>query len=319
MRIALVGHYGSGNIGDEAQRQVIESALISWGHEVSVYGITTPVDADVRPVVCPWDVNSIASHDAVVVGGGMVLLNQPSPIWFINEWRTIEKPVFYFCIGAESLSDEAKEVYEDPLVRARMVMWRGHLSAECLPVDGQCFGTDLAYGLPATPSEGGEDICICSGVDSEWVRRLCKDVLPGQPIRFISLHNNHGSSPDYLLAESLAEEGIELTVDVPKTPLEAIEAMKSAKVVITGRRHGAVFAVLAGVKPIIIESHNRLKEIRYDLYQDVMVIDHNFTSEVLKGAIRLMECNHPIDPLLLRLRLCQSLDVLRFELGKIDV
>ena len=280
MRIALIGHYKSGNLGDEVQREVMENFLASKGAEVTVCGIDENTDA--ARVMTSSEIGGLRSFDAIVFGGCLAVQNNPSPIWFDEWFRSAEIPMLFCCIGAERPKQSVIGVHEEVLRRAKLVIWRDRHSANSyLECGGSVVGADLAYVFGDLPGE--EQLCtngqmiIMGGPDAEWLEMIPVlydaqvEIGRVDRLKFIVLASEPRECSDYVSVDRLMEICPDIEIVRPTSPYEAIEEIRGSSVVISSRRHGVLFSRLAGVEPIVIGYHTRLCAVRDEINLDLAI------------------------------------------------
>jgi hypothetical protein len=311
MRIALCGHYGAYNLGDEAQRQVIREALVSWGHEVTEYGITGPAEG-IRLLQGNESAMELEGYDAVVFGGGMVFLTQPSPIWFERHFRELSTPVHYFCVGTETLSADAIDLYKHPLERAASIVWRSTVHESSPDLPGTSDGVDLAYGLPSVEPKDPEPLLVViSGVGCPWLTHLPEVATNlGVGLAFMPLCT-HANGSDLMALAEIPARSVEVLL--PLSHRSPLLMLSTAKYVLTSRRHGAIFAALAGVMPVIVGEHPRLKVVAEDLGETALPRESSV--EDIEVALRMASQHRGrVDLSVVKVRLANALEGLRARL-----
>lgn len=291
MKIALTGHYGSGNIGDEAQREVIESHLRNSGFDVEVFGVTTPTDPRVRQLKTDIQIAELAKFDAIVWGGGLACLNQPSPVWFSDAYRTLTVPQHFFCIGAETLSDAAKSVYSPSIEKAVSISFRDQPSADQFPGVESSVAADLAY-LVSSPHRAENRKCftICPGMGEwiDWIPVLVQWALEegiAESARLVILMDYNDEYTDWHSIKQIINDGLTAVVAKPWSTADAMTLFAESSVTISGRRHGAILAAMAGSPVLAVGDHPRMRAVSEELKANVHA-GANASLDDLKQAVR---------------------------------
>lgn len=265
VRVAIFGYYGFGNLGDEAVLCAmlahlkdalpgVEACVLSGdpGWTESVHGVRSVRRTDLVAVR-----RVFRCADLVCSGGGSLFQDATSwrsPVFYglLHELAR-GRPVLVYAQGIGPLRRRAsRAVTRRAMEQAAGITVRDRDSAELLrrlgvrrPVE---VVADPALDLPAPDGVGGEALAVCvrpwAGVPHDAVVEAVREVVrrTGLAARVVCLHRQADLAASRHVAARLGAELV-----VPARPLDALQALAAARVVVGMRLHALVLAAAAGV------------------------------------------------------------------------
>ena len=257
MRVALIGYYDTGNLGDEIQRQVTQNALECSGHEVKVYTIGDSLN-NTPFIESPESILQLNEEcDAVVFGGCLLIQIHQGLVW--SNIHLLEKPYYILCSGSEFEGEPTKE-YKDFIDRASAVFWRHSCAYR-----EDCVAADLAYALPHQEVElcSDDTIVISAGMLNSNFEELIQVAKKFDRVIYFATDYNamRRGTCDLNIWQRLVDkiDGLELVA--PRSIPSAIKVMQQAGSILTSRRYPALIAALSGIRPVIYPGNPRIQDV----------------------------------------------------------
>jgi polysaccharide pyruvyl transferase CsaB len=306
VRVAILGYYGSGNLGDEA----VLWAMLQHLQEASGDLDARVVSADPARTEAVHGVKAVRRTDAfavrrtfracdVVCSGGGSLFQD------VTSWRS---PLFYAwlheLVGARPLLVYAQGVgplrralsrwvTRRAMDRAARVTVRDPESAETLrqlgvrnPPEVVC---DPTLGLvPDRVVAGGQALVACvrawPGAWQEAVARAVGDVARerGLAVRVLCMHSELDAPVSVEVAQALGAE-----VLFPRRPQEALDALQEARAVVGMRLHALALAAAAGVPFVGLSYDPKVESLARALDQPCLQV-YGLRPGPLAHALRIL-------------------------------
>lgn len=245
MNIAVFGWYHHQNAGDDRLQQCITR----WfdGHTLAFLPAGRPVPIDF-----------LRTYDAVVLGGGGVLMSQGGMFRDMASWiRRFGGPVAMCGVSVERLPDGLAEELHAALDLMSFAWFRDQGSLEALGDHPRAFvAPDLTWLDPYEPSEAGEGVAIglrAEGAvpEEDWRAAFAELQRPRAPWPLYFESGGDARLAERLLGLSEGAAGNEFSID----------PARDAASIVTGRFHGLVFGLQLG-RPVLTVS-SRPKVMRF--------------------------------------------------------
>lgn len=284
-KVLLFGAYGNGNMGDAYQAIALQKHLIrSWGLDESQVFATSIFDtsdfpfpaSQKLPAETILNTRFVNQFDCLVVGGGGLIAHPHAPLFDAKWVRKLHTPVLLLGIGAEL---PTVELHRELLERAWVVSGRDQTSIAALKqvradvlmirdpvlsaVDIEELSTsDACSRPPALPNEENraDVLWILKYPDSQKNADFLSavaDLIREQPrVR----HTVVAIEPD---RDQVLEQFLPGKIHYLRSLSDLAPSLESARVVVSMRYHGCIFAALAG-KPSVGYSQSKIKHLYAD-------------------------------------------------------
>lgn len=255
MRIALVGYYDTGNLGDDIQGQVAARALEGAGHSVKWFSIGLIRDgwAD---FLDDQNMEQVNDYDAVVFGGGLLFQEYVPEFWY--QVRRITKPLCLLNVGLEY---EVRPPHPAQVEFANRAIHLSFRRQGYIGMPDAILGADLAFVLYGNTQDNGDVLAICVNSSKPTIEAIRPLVERFRKVRFVVMDNHPGRRSGMDACKEVSDALCGIEAIVPQTMTEATEALAEVGAVITSRRHPAIIAALCGIRPVMLADHPRLFDV----------------------------------------------------------
>lgn len=290
--LLVYGWYGRGNFGDELMAQALNELFLGTGYELKV--------------VDHLDAENLRACEGVIMGGGSILHDSPNVT--PEALQTLLDrliPTFYLGIGMETT---IHPVHRQILSISEVIATRSWSVPDW--VRAPFYVPDLVNLLtPAEPLTAHEDsVLVVPNVEmvptwqsphwmhlawdrwkDELAQYLDELVTEGTRLSFLSMCKNSTMDDDWPATEIIARM-TRRNVECPRLRLVhntfvITSEMRRHRLIISQRYHGAVLAAMARVPCVVVDHHDKLRDLHP--INHVTVKYHGVTKAVIREAANL--------------------------------